>query len=189
MRGRDIFRRYEWLIRFTVAVFRLLPGRALEFLWIVSDLAPGVAGVGLRYCVAKVRARACGAAVFFGPGVEVRNWSGLEIGSNVSIHRGCWVDAVGGVWIGSNVSIAHQCSILTSDHTYADPGLPIRDNALITRPVRIADDVWVGCGARVLAGVCIPSRCIVAAGAVVTRSPEPATIVGGVPAKLIKRLG
>ena len=55
-------------------------------------------------------------------------------------------------------------------------------------PIHIGKNVWIGANATVLAGVTVGDGAVVAAGAVVTKDVEPNTIVGGVPAKLIKRL-
>ena len=57
-----------------------------------------------------------------------------------------------------------------------------------TRPVVIGDDVWVGGGAIICPGVTIGEGCTIAAGAVVTSDVEPFTLVGGNPARLIRRL-
>ncbi|MNV87161.1 Galactoside O-acetyltransferase [compost metagenome] len=54
--------------------------------------------------------------------------------------------------------------------------------------VEIDDDVWIGCGVRVMPGIVIGKRAVVAAGSVVTRDVPPDTVVAGVPAKVIKRL-
>ena len=55
-------------------------------------------------------------------------------------------------------------------------------------PIHIGKNVWIGANATVLAGVTIGDGAVVAAGAVVTKDVEPNTVVGGVPAKLLKRL-
>lgn len=84
--------------------------------------------------------------------------------------------------IGNNVSIAHSSSILTSTHTYSDFNLPIN----IMNPkktVVIHDDVWIGCGVRILCGVHIDTRCIIGANSLVNKSVDSFSIYGGVPAK------
>jgi acetyltransferase-like isoleucine patch superfamily enzyme len=90
--------------------------------------------------------------------------------------------------IGNDVSIAHQCSILTENHTWTDESLPIKYNPKAAAFVTIEDDVWLGCSARIMPGVKISRRSIVAAGAVVSSDVASRTIVGGVPAKVIKTL-
>lgn len=124
----------------------------------------------------------------FGRGVEVKEWQNLRLGSNVSIHKDCYIDASGGLVIGSDVSIAHGSSILTFEHSWDDELIPIRSNPIRFSAVIIEDDVWIGCGCRILAGVTIRSRVVVAAGAVVTSEVASRSLVGGVPHKFIKRI-
>ena len=56
------------------------------------------------------------------------------------------------------------------------------------KPIHIEDKVWLGANVTILQGVTIGEGAIAAAGAVVTKDVEPKTVVGGIPAKLIKRL-
>ncbi|WP_197408321.1 acyltransferase [Campylobacter iguaniorum] len=149
---------------------------------------PGIIGVGFRYIIALRLCKKIGKNVFFGRCVEVKNWENIEIGSNVSIHKDCYIDAFGGLSIGDDVSIAHNSSILSSEHTWDDIHTPIRSNPLERNPVKINSDVWIGCGCRILSGVTIGNRCIIAAGAVVITNIEPNCMVGGIPAKFIKQL-
>jgi acetyltransferase-like isoleucine patch superfamily enzyme len=187
-RGRDTFRRFRTLLAVTTAVFGLLPRAVLKIVWACCDLSHGVTGLALRYCIAKVLAKRCGDCVYIGPNVEVRSWSRLSIGDNVSIQRGCYLDASGDVDIGSDVSIAHQTSVLSTDHSWEDPTVPIRDNPIVSARVVIEHDVWVGCGCRILAGSRVRSRAVVAAGAVVTGEVPCGSLVGGVPARKLKDL-
>jgi acetyltransferase-like isoleucine patch superfamily enzyme len=106
----------------------------------------------------------------------------------VSIHPNCYIDATGQISIGNNVSIAHNTSILSAEHTWGDSGLPIKYNKVELKPVSIENDVWIGCGCRILAGVTISHRVIIAARAVVNCNCKSNTIHGVVPAKLIKKI-
>lgn len=188
MRGRDFFRLARPLLLILASMLRIVPGAIVRTAWAWFDGIPGRIGVAMRYVMAKRLAASLGDNVYFGQYVEVRSWQTLRIGRNVSIHRDCYIDALGGVSIGDDVSIAHATSVLSFEHSWTDPSRPIRDNDLVLKPVTIDGDVWIGCGARILSGVHIGSRAVVASGAVVTKSVEGGVVVGGVPAKIIKRI-
>lgn len=64
----------------------------------------------------------------------------------------------------------------------------VRDHLIVSTELKIEDDVWIGAGAMILPGVVLGRGCIVGAGAVVTRSVDPFTVVAGVPARLVRRL-
>lgn len=167
------------------AMLRPMPRGLVLMLYRIASHLTGVTGIGLRWIIAKRLAQQLGDNVFIGPRIEIRGWETLVIGSNVSIHNASFIDARGGLTIGNDVSIAHHCSIVTFDHGWADTTKPIRDNPVRYEPVAISNDVWIGGGARILAGATIGTRTIVAAGAVVTRSIPEYSIAGGVPAKVI----
>lgn len=110
----------------------------------------------------------------------------ISLGSNITLNEGVFLSGFGGLEIGDNVRIGHRSSILTSEHQYDNTDVPIYQQGLTPKPVRIADDVWIGCQATILAGTTIGKGAVIAAGAVVTKDVEPYSIVGGVPATLIK---
>lgn len=188
MTGRDLFKSVSPFLNFIVLILKILPRPILKITWDFFSSFPGMAGDGIRYCLIKCLAKKCGENVRVGVNVEIRGWNKLEIGNNVSIHRECYVDAQGGLKIGNDVSIAHQCSILTENHTWSDENVAIKYNPKSSDPVVIQDDVWLGCAARIMPGIHIGKRSIIAAGAIVTKSVETRTVVGGNPAKLIKTI-
>jgi len=188
MRGRDLFNRYRGLLNFFTKLLGLLPRGLRAYLWVLSDGLPDKMGLALRYCLLKRLAKRCGDNVFIGRSVEIKHWDKLSIGSNVSIHKQCYLDACGGIDIADDVSIAHQSSLISFEHTWDDASLPIRDNPVRLGRIAIADDVWIGCGCRILAGVTVHSGSIVAAGAVVTKNVPRHTVAAGVPAKPIKTI-
>lgn len=186
-RGRASFRRYRALLKFLSVVFRLLPQSLRQFAWLLSNSLPGNMGAGVRYAILLATADRCGENILIGRNVELLGQRHLRVGNNVSIHAGCYIDASGGVTIEDEVSIAHHTSILSTNHTWDDFSLPIRDNPMAAEPVVIARDVWVGCGCRIMPGTTIRPRTVVAAGAVVARGVYgPGVIIGGVPAKPLK---
>lgn len=91
-----------------------------------------------------------------------------------------------GVTIGKYVMIAPEVWLIGNDHNFDKPGVPIIFSGRPeTRKTIVEDDVWIGNGAMVLAGVHIGRGAIIAARAVVTRNVPPYEIWGGVPAKKI----
>lgn len=188
-RGRHVFQRFQWLLTVAAKLFALAPGWLRQVTWAAADLLPRNLGAGLRYSLLRSAAKSCGKNVFIGPRVQLVSPQELSIGNNVSIHAGCYIDATGGLSIGDDVSIAHHTSILSTNHTWNDASLPIRDNPVARNAVRIESDVWIGCGCRILAGVTIGRRSVVAAGAVVTRSLTGGFVFGGIPARRLKEIG
>lgn len=188
-RGRTHFDRHQWLLKGLATFLRLLPRSFCQFLWDLVWPFSGLIFVGLRYAVAARLLHDIGDVVFFGRAVTIRYWDKIQIGSNVSIQAGCYIDGYGGLKISNDVSIGHSTSIMTYDHGWDDPGRPIRENELSVEPVKIADDVWIGCGVRLLKGTVLGRRTIVGAGAVVNKAfPDGFVVLGGVPAKVIRKL-
>lgn len=89
------------------------------------------------------------------------------------------------ITIGCDVMIAQAVTIRDTDHGFSEAARPMASQGIVTSPVVIEDDVWIGHGAAILKGVRVGTGSIVAAGAVVIRDVPPYSIVGGVPAKVI----
>lgn len=104
----------------------------------------------------------------------------ISIGDNCVINRRCYLDGRVGITIKNNVSVSFGTTILTLSHDVHSNNF-----ACITGEVVINKNAWIGANSTILPGVNIGEGAIVAAGAVVTHSVEPYTIVGGVPARPI----
>lgn len=89
------------------------------------------------------------------------------------------------ITIGDNCMISYGVHIRTDTHVHDDPSIPMRQQGCTEMDITIEDDVWVGYGAQIMAGLTIGQGSIVGAGAVVTKDVPPHTVVGGVPAKVI----
>lgn len=187
MNGREYFERFDRLIRIWVKVMSIFPTEFVHWVYRRHN-GRGKWAIQVRYVCLKAVSKRIGRNVCIMDNVYFQFCENLEIGDNVSIHEMCNINAYGGVRIGSNVSIAHATSIVSFNHTWADESVPIKYNPSERQPVVIGDDVWVGCGVRILGGVTIGSRVVIAAGAVVTRDCEPNGVYAGVPAKLVKRI-
>ena len=147
----------------------------------------GTVALVKRYALLKTLAKSVGDNVSIFPGVYLLNVQELEVGDNVSIQPMAYIESYGGIKIGNNVSFAEGASLFSVSHGYKDVNVPIKDQGLIPLPIEIQDNVWIGTKATVLGGVTVSSGCIVAAGAVVNKSTEENTVVGGVPAKLLRK--
>ena len=108
----------------------------------------------------------------------------ITVGKNVFINTGCRFQDQGGIRIGDHVLIGHNVVLATLNHDFA----PYNMATMHPAPIHIEDRVWIGANATVVPGVTIGENSIVAAGAVVTKDVPPNTIVGGVPAKVLKRI-
>jgi len=109
----------------------------------------------------------------------------IHVGDRVSVNPYTILYGHGGLHIGDNTLIAAHVTVIPANHVFGDHAL-IREQGLTTRGIRIGHDVWIGTGVRILDGVTIGSRAVVAAGAVVTRNVEEGDVVVGVPAKPIR---
>jgi acetyltransferase-like isoleucine patch superfamily enzyme len=107
---------------------------------------------------------------------------GLSIGVNSVINARCRLDSRGGISIGDNVSVSADVIILTADHDMDTPNFAGRNKEVV-----IEDYVWIGTRAMVLPGVIIGKGSLVAAGSVVTKNVEPFSVMGGIPARFIKK--
>lgn len=108
----------------------------------------------------------------------------ITIGKNVFINSGCKLQDQGGITIGDGALIGHNVVMATLNHDFD----PENRSTLHPAPITIGENVWIGANATILAGATIGDGAIVAAGAVVTKDVPANTVVGGVPAKFIKRV-
>lgn len=106
----------------------------------------------------------------------------IRIGGGVYVNRYTIIDASERIEIGERCMIGPHCYITDHDHGHA-PGVPVAEQALHGKAVRIGRNVWIGAGAIVLKGVSIGDDAVVAAGAVVTRDVAAGAKVAGVPAR------
>lgn len=108
----------------------------------------------------------------------------ITFGKDVFINSGCHFQDQGGITIGDGCLIGHNVVLATINHDL----MPENNRKNHYAPIHIENHVWIGSNATVLPGVTIGDWAVVAAGAVVTKDVPEQTVVGGVPAKLIKTI-
>jgi maltose O-acetyltransferase len=125
-----------------------------------------------------------------GPGTEIRAPLYVDYGSNIAIGARCFANYglvaldVAPITIGDDVQIGPNVQLLTPTHP-VDPELR-RQRWEAARPIVVGDNVWLGGGAVVLAGVTIGANTVVGAGAVVTRDLPADVVAVGSPARVIR---
>jgi acetyltransferase-like isoleucine patch superfamily enzyme len=117
------------------------------------------------------------------PPVRSDHGVNIRVGRKVFINHGCTLNDIGGIDIGDEVMLGPNVSLISSGH----PVEPVERTRRITAaPIVIGRNVWIGAGAIVLQGVTVGADSVIAAGAVVTSDVPPATLVAGVPARVIR---
>lgn len=186
MTGREIFQKYSKIFDILWGIYKYLPKFIRLTLILVLNF--GKIGFVIRYFELKSNALNIGNNIYIAKNIVIKNSYNLTIGNNNSLHEFCYIDAAGSIKIGDNVSIAHNCSLVSFEHTWENINIPIKYNPTKLLPIVIGSDVWLGCGVRILAGTVIEDRVIVAAGAVVKGKLESGYIYGGIPAKKLRKI-
>lgn len=171
---------------------------------------PGTFGMMLRDKVFRKKAKKTGNNLRIEIEVDIMGYENIEVGDNIYIchnsslfaHENGYIKMGnnstinynsnigaaenGSIIIGENVMIAQNVVIMASDHEFKDVNTPMKHQGHRGGKIVIEDDCWLGANVVITSNVTIGAHSIVAAGAVVTKDVEPYSIVGGVPAKLIR---
>lgn len=115
--------------------------------------------------------------------------SGIKIGRDSLVGEYSVIRGQGGVTIGDRVYTSPFTQIIAVNHVFDDPDRPFVEQGITAEGIVIEDDVWLGAGAVITDGVRVGKGAVVAAGAVVTKDVPPHSVVAGVPARLIKKIG
>lgn len=139
----------------------------------------------IRGYIKKIQFESYGKNVKFFGQCYMKNPHNIKIGSDVTFNDGAYLNALGGIEIGNNVSIS-ALSIVVS--TGLEPNTLSYSKKHINKKIFIGNNVQLGVGSIVLAGVHIGDNVIVGAGSVVTKDIETNSIVAGSPATIIRKL-
>ena len=116
------------------------------------------------------------------PPTTVVRGKDVKIGRRVVIMNNSLFMSAGGITIEDDAMVAANAQLISNNHD------PEEHQILTCKPVVLKRNCWIGAGATILPGVTVGENAIVGAGSVVTKDVEPNTVVGGNPARLIKRL-
>lgn len=126
---------------------------------------------------------------------ECLHWNGgvvtdaenVRLGSYIYIGPGASINGRGGVEIRSGVVIGPRVTIHSSNHRYESDYAAPYDGGICIRPVIIGEAVWIGDSVIICPGVTIGRGCVIGAGSVVTKNIPEYSVVGGNPARIIKK--
>ena len=139
------------------------------------------------FFIRKAFLGSCGKKVKISPFVFLKNSKNIFLGHNIFVNHNCclWASKKGSIHIGNNVLFGPGVCLIASNHG-TKSGLVIMNQNDFDKPIKIGNDVWIGANSVITAGVKIADGCVIGAGSVVTKNLSKNSIVGGVPAKLIK---
>lgn len=139
--------------------------------------------------------------IIFGDGVKIGSFSkllstshlatfgvGMKIGNNSAVGDFTHFGATGGLEIGNDVIMGSYVSFHSENHNFSDSSTLIREQGVNSKGIKIGNNIWVGAKVTFLDGCQVGDNSIVAAGAVVNGVFPSNSLIGGVPAKLIKQI-
>jgi len=112
----------------------------------------------------------------------------IIIGDNVGMGEFSYIGGGGGSIIGKNTIIGQYFSMHPENHNFSNPSLLIREQGVERVGIEVGENCWIGSKVTILDGVKIGNNCVIAAGSVVTKSFPENSMIGGVPAKLLKSI-
>ncbi len=158
-----------------------LLGRALPRSYAVG----GSAGAWVRSATARRMLDRAGPDINVEHGATFGSGRGVRVGARSGI--GVNAQILGPATIGQDVMMGPGCTLISRDHSFADVTRPMNAQGLgEDRLIVVEDDVWIGANVTITAGVRVGRGSVLAAGSVVVRDVPPFSVVGGVPARVLR---
>lgn len=164
--------RYDWPLHFVLLLTNWLPDNVIF--------------LRMRGSLAKYFLGSCGKNLRLGRNICFYNPRDIFIGRDVYIAYGCWFMAGGRIIIDDEVLFGPYCVVVSSNHTRNEHSY--RYGAHSHSPIRIGRGCWIAAHVTLVAGSCIDKGTLVAAGSTVTGTIPANVLVGGLPARVLKKV-
>jgi acetyltransferase-like isoleucine patch superfamily enzyme len=155
-------------------------------MWLATTWMPSWRASRLRVRLLRREGATVGDNVRFGPLCRVFGPAGLTLEDGVAFARNVFIDGRGGLVVGRESLIGFDTVLSTWGHRFDDAGAPVHAQGFAPEPITIGARVWIGARVFVVPGTTIGDEAIVGTMALVTRSVDAKTIVGGVPARVLR---
>ncbi len=176
----------------------------------ITSSIPTEIGIRLRAVAYRPLFKKCGRNLRVDSGVTILGFENISLGDNISIMKNSYIYAhdggeltigdnftlnsnsqlgasFGKIIIGSDCAIAPNCILRASNHRFDNPDIPFRKQGHTYGEIILEDDIWIASNCVITPDTVIGRSSIIGAGSVITKDIEPYSIVGGVPAKLIRK--
>jgi maltose O-acetyltransferase len=165
--------------------FKFFSRCLFRWLYLIGQIFPSDSrGCKIRGLIHRPFLKRCGKNFQVGIGAKLEHMHNIEVGNDVYIGPDCWICGIrGGIIFEDQVMLGPKISMVSSNHSPINNSF--RFGPGIGSKIKIGKGTWIAANVAIIAGVTIGECCLVAAGAVVSKSFDSFSIIGGVPAKLI----
>jgi acetyltransferase-like isoleucine patch superfamily enzyme len=154
-------------------------------LWLFSNF-PGVPGFFLRNAICKILFKKKNGMVWIQPNVTFVFTNNIEVGIQLGVNSGCYLNGRGGLKIGNYVLLGPNVILSSGVHPIEGRTPPIFARPTIPKQITIEDDVWIGANSVIMPGVTLKRGTVVGANTVITKDTEPFGVYVGCPGKKIR---
>lgn len=187
---------------------KILNGITQVYIAFLSGI-PTEIGIKIRYLAYKRLFKKSKGIFRIDSGVTIRGFKNIELGENIRFEKNSYIYAINAnlkvgdnfflgvnsqlcavredIIIGDYCMIAPNCIFVSDDHCFDSIESPMMEQGFNVGKIVLKNDIWIGANSVILKDIVIGEGSIIGAGSIVTKNIKPYSIMGGVPAKLIKK--